>query len=462
MKPNEDYTEYCKRWSKCRAFAFGDEHEIKELACDVLPMLVGEKKDDYTARINYAHVDNKVSASMWIYKGLAFRKPPVLSQVTEKQQVLLDNLDGRGTKIVEFAKKLHAEHLAVTRYGLLLDADPGVPNESLEDYKKRGGRVRVNFYSAESILDWNCENGQLNYVLLKEESESVEFNLADGGFKKSEEEIYRTLDILDGEYRVMRWRKRQDAATAGGNEYELIDAPTYPEMGGAVMNFIPFKIYPDVEPSVPMIMGLVNANIAHLKADVMDANLCRLIATPTPVFAGFNELNDKEKVQQLNLSVAAITGNPSAKWGYLEMSGSGAAAIQARMARLLDEMVAEGSSLLRESPKGVETAETASIHAMGDNSKLAEVSLSVESALNWSVNLLFQWSGISDNNDFKIELNRDMMPYPMTPQELDSFVRAHQTGAISYQTLFYNLKKGELIENGRTIEEEQAAITELP
>jgi len=210
-----------------------------------------------------------------------------------------------------------------------------------------------------------------------------------------------------------------------------------------------------------MIMGLVNANIAHLKADVMDANLCRLIATPTPYFAGFSELADPQKKTEINLSAAIITGNPNAKCGYLEMTGAGATAIQARMARLLDEMVAEGSSLLRESPKGVETAETASIHAMGDNSKLAEVSLCVERALNWSVNLLLEWAGVASTEPFKIELNRDMMPYPMTPAERDSIIRSYLTGGISEQTKFYLMAKGEQYPDGWTLDDEAGAIAEL-
>lgn len=455
MKVNEDYDEYVQRWKACRAFAFEDEHEIKELSTHVLPKLVGENDEDYKARIGYAHVDNKVSASMWIYKGLAFRKDPILSEVTEKQQLYIDDVDGCGNSVVDLAKKLHEEHIAVTRYGLLVDATPVIDGESYDAYVARGGRPKVCFYAAENILDWNYSSGKLNYVMLKEEEYSVAFNPKDG-FETKEEEIYRTLDILDGRYRVMRWTKRED----GSNQYDLIDE-SYPTINGAYFAEIPFKIFPHDCLKAPMIMGLVNANIAHLKADVMDANLCRLIATPTPVFAGFSELSDPQKSHTINLSSAMTTNNPNAKWGYLEMAGAGASAIQARMARLLDEMVAEGSSLLRESPKGVETAETASIHAMGDNSKLAEVSLSVEKALNWAVNLVLEWAGIADGNEFIIKLNRDMMPYPMTPQEIDSLVRAYQSGAMSYQTLFYNFTKGELIEAGRTIEEEQGAINEM-
>jgi len=458
MNKNEDYNEYARRWGKCRAFAFGDEHDIKELTCEVMPMLVDEDERDYKARIAYAHVDNKVAASMWIYKGLAFRKPAVLSKFTARQQEYVDNIDGGGTSVIEFAKKLHEEHLAITRYGILVDADEAVEGESVAAYAARGGRHKLCFYSAESILDWHVENGKLDYVLLKEERTSVQFNVKTGEFEQKHEDIYRTLDMLDGTYRIMLWRKKENISQ-GGNEYELI-SDSYPVMNGWKFTEIPFRIYPEIEPSIPMIMGLVNANIAHLKADVMDANLCRLIATPSPVLAGFSELADPQKKIQVNLSAAIVTNNPNAKWGYLEMAGDGAAAIQARMARLLDEMVAEGSSLLRESPKGVETAETASIHAMGDNSKLSEVSLCVESAINWAMNLLFEWAGVAEGEPFNIQLNRDMMPYPMTPQELDSFVRAHQTGAISYQTLFYNLKKGEVIEAGRTIDEEQGAMTE--
>ena len=459
MKNHEDYKEYAERWKKCRAFAFGDEHEIKELHEEVIPMQVDEDKTDYAKRVDYAHVDNKVAASMWIYRGLAFRKNPVLSKLTEKQQVYIDNIDGSGMSVIDLAKKLHSEHLAVTRYGLLIDGEPVNPGESHADYVARGGRHKICMYTAESILDWSCKNGIINYVLLKEKDHKIVFNPAKNEFEQEHKDVYRTLDTLDGYYRVMLWRKKEGADLSGGSEFELIEEPQQPTMNGAPLAFIPFNIYPDTHPSTPMIQGLVDANIAHLKADAMDSNLCRLIATPTPYFAGFSELSDPQKNTKVNLSSALVTNNPNARCGYLEMAGAGAAAIQARMARLLDEMVAEGSSLLRSSPKAVESAESAGIRNMGDNSKLSEVSLSVESAINWAVNLMLEWDSI-DGEEFKLELNRDMLPYPMSPQQIDSLVRSYQTGAISYQTLFYNLAKGEIIEQGRTAEEEQGALTE--
>jgi len=450
MKKNSEYDEYATRWKKCRAFASGDEHEIKELATSVLPMLKGELKEDYQKRVDFAHIDNKVSASMRIYRGMAFRKNPVItSKVTDKHQVYIDNIDGNSTNVFDFAKKLHAEHLTVTRYGILIDADEAMESESVEAYRQRGGRAKACFYSAESIIDWNTEGGQYTYVALKENEKTVIFDTEKNQFETINKETYRTLDILNGKYRVMLWE------VDDFGELLLIDTK---ELNDTV---IPFKIFPDAEIVTPMIMSLVDANIAHFKTDVMDANLCRLIATPTPVFSGFTEFSDPQKPKKINLSEAIATQNPAAKWGYLEMNGAGASAIQARLARLLDEMIAEGSSFLRESPKGVESAETASIHAIGDNSKLTEVSISVETAINWAMDSLLAMDNVA-SEPFKIELNRDMLPYAMSAQERDSIVRSLISGAISEQTAFYLMQKGEQYPEGWTLQDEQDAIGSKP
>jgi hypothetical protein len=459
MKTHEDYNEYCLRWHKCRAFAFGDEHEVKELNNHVIPRLSKENDEDYKQRINYAHVDNKVSASMWIYKGLAFRKPPILSKVNSKQQAYIDDIDGNGTSVIDMAKKLHEEHIAITRYGILIDSTPAIEGESLSEYQTKGGRSKICFYSAESILDWNYSGGKLNYVVLKEDYHQVDFNIKDG-FEKKSLELWRTLDVIDGIYRVITWKKN-DKLIYSDKSFVMVGEPIYPMANGENMTYIPFKIYPEIEPSIPMIMGLVDSNIAHLKADVMDANLCRLIATPTPVFAGIPELSDPQNPAEINLSRAINTNNPNAKWGYLEMNGNGASAIQARLSRLLDEMVAEGSSLLKSSPKAIESAESAGIRNMGDNSKLSTVALYIESVLNWAVNKLFEWDGI-EGDHFSIELNRDMLPYAMSSQMIDSLIRGVQVGEISRQTLFYNMQKGEMYPDNWSVDDETASISEMP
>ena len=70
---------------------------------------------------------------------------------------------------------------------------------------------------------------------------------------------------------------------------------------------------------------------------------------------------------------------------------------------------------------------------------------------------MHQWAGLQP---VTIKLNTDYLPTKMTPQELQALVQAWQAGGISPQTLFNNLKQGEIIAQEVTFEDEQAQISE--
>jgi hypothetical protein len=74
-------------------------------------------------------------------------------------------------------------------------------------------------------------------------------------------------------------------------------------------------------------------------------------------------------------------------------------------------------------------------------------------AISWFA----QWAGADHN--VKFEINRDFYPVEMTPQELTALIAAWQTGGISKQVLFDNLKQGEIIASEVTFEEEEARIS---
>jgi hypothetical protein len=71
-----------------------------------------------------------------------------------------------------------------------------------------------------------------------------------------------------------------------------------------------------------------------------------------------------------------------------------------------------------------------------------------------------QWSGVA--SDVTVKLNTDYLPVNMTAQEVAELVKAWQSGAISFDTMFENLKRGEVVAESRTVEEEQELIGSAP
>ena len=116
-----------------------------------------------------------------------------------------------------------------------------------------------------------------------------------------------------------------------------------------------------------------------------------------------------------------------------------------------------GARMLEVQKRGVETADTASIHRKGEESILSSIAQVISMGMTRALGWFSQWAGADANVQF--EINRDFYPVEMTPQELTSLIAAWQTGGISKQVLFDNLKQGEIIASEVSFEEEEARIT---
>ena len=119
-------------------------------------------------------------------------------------------------------------------------------------------------------------------------------------------------------------------------------------------------------------------------------------------------------------------------------------------------MSALGAKMLSDSVVA-ETATGASLRNTGEMSVLAQLSNEVSRVLSRACSFMHQWAGLQP---VTIKLNTDYLPTKMTPQELQALVQAWQAGGISPQTLFNNLKQGEIIAQEVTFEDEQAQISE--
>ena len=117
-----------------------------------------------------------------------------------------------------------------------------------------------------------------------------------------------------------------------------------------------------------------------------------------------------------------------------------------------------GARIISQEHKGVESAETAKIHRAGENSVLAGMANELSDTLSLVLDDFLQWCGNTENVDCEVHLNTDYEISNMSTAELTAYVSAWQQGAISKQTMFYNLKEGEIIEATKTFEDEQAEI----
>jgi hypothetical protein len=230
-------------------------------------------------------------------------------------------------------------------------------------------------------------------------------------------------------------------------------------MNNARLDYIPFVFLSsdDVTPEVdePPLIDLVDMNIAHWRSTADYEHGCHFAGLPTPVVSGYTPLKDGEKLY-VGSATAWIFPEKEAKATYLEFTGQGLNALKENIGDKEQRMAVLGARMLEALKKGIESAQTASIHRVGEQSMLASTSTSISLGLTRALQWFSDWAGA--NGDASIDLNKDFFPAPMDAQTLSALVSAWQSGAISDQTLFDNLQQAEIQGANTTFEVEQARI----
>jgi hypothetical protein len=127
-----------------------------------------------------------------------------------------------------------------------------------------------------------------------------------------------------------------------------------------------------------------------------------------------------------------------------------------------------GSRLLENNKKVGETAEAIELRQTGEHSILGNVALSVSESLSQVLRWAYWWNSTEDspddvsNEQVALELNTDFSNKGLSSQDLQAIVGAWQAGAISRDTMLDLFRRGEVLADSRTSEEETQLIAREP
>jgi hypothetical protein len=122
------------------------------------------------------------------------------------------------------------------------------------------------------------------------------------------------------------------------------------------------------------------------------------------------------------------------------------------------------SRLLEDQKKVGETAQAIELRQGGEQSVLSSLATSVSESLTDVVRWVYWWNSTEEvpdavtSGEVLIQLNTDFSTKGMDSQELQAVVGAWQSGAISRDTMFELFRKGEILPDGRTNQDEAALI----
>jgi hypothetical protein len=324
--------------------------------------------------------------------------------------------------------------MAVNRCGLLVD------------YSEYAGRPYLTTYPAETIINWKTGivngNNILTMVMLEGQIDTQDERDPYKTVKKLE---WRELYIEDGIYKARTWHKVKD-------DFQVIpDSEVIPIINGQPFNFIPFYFVTaeGVNTSIKksILADFVNLNLGHYKNSADYENMVHWAGAKTVITRGWGE-------RPFPIGGAPdfpIDGGAS----YLE-SASDSCILEAMRAKE-EQMAALGSQIISGKGRYVASAETSRISAEGEHATLSDISISLSDSITEFMSLVQYW-GTGREADVSVEFNTDFEPAELPQGKLIELMGAVQSGYMSMETFFYNMRLYEVYPPKWTDEDEKTAI----
>lgn len=464
-----EYKAYVDKWERCEDVAAGQDR-IHEAGQKYLPVLADQSPEEYNAYKTRTPFYNATWRTIVGLQGMLFRKPPQV-EVPESVEPMLDNVTLDGTSLHIFALNLSEECLKIGRLGVFVDyPEVDVEAATKADALTMNYRPLLKMYRARSIINWKTRTIRnatvLSMVVLAEIA-----NVAKDEYEDEEVEQFRVLDLVDikdkdGAVRPTYRVRVIQVEMQEGKEVEIIKSTVFPMIDGKTLDYIPFQFIgvDDVSWSIdePPLIDLVDMNLSHYRTAADYEHGCHFTGLPTPVISGYvpgSDENGKTEKFFIGSMTAWVFPRPDAKASFLEFKGEGLNALEKNLSKKENHMAILGARMLEVQRNGVESAQTAAIHRGGEQSMLSSVAQAISIGVTKVLRTFCEFAG-ADSSNVKFELNRDFFPVPMDSLQLTAIIAAWQNGAISYETMLENLKKGEIVKLELSAEDEQKRIKE--
>jgi hypothetical protein len=456
------------------------ESKIKAAGEAYLPRLAEQTDDEYASYLARAVFFGATERTHEAMVGLIFKKPPAIEANPLKD--FLEDADLAGTPFIGYARKVVKDQASIGR---------GV---TIVDWSDADQRPYVAFYPGEDVINWRQERIggtiRLTMLVVRETIEEV----GSDEYAPTMMEQFRSFRLVkatpgtedkpgtDGYVVAEVWKRAKTVnrtnspETAAGTGTTNASEATMTKMETRTMarNGRPLPDIPAVwhgaDENSPVIgkaplAAIANVNVAHFRNSADLENGRHVAGIPTPYACGFVEPGTK---LYLGSSHAWISTDKDAQCGFLEFEGQGLNALKEGLEEKQSQMASLGARLIEPRQKDAEAYETVQLRASAETSALARIGIlgseSLTSALCWAAWWVSPGAEHPDSlkEQVNIVLNKDFTSSAMDPAMLRELVSSFQQSAISRDTLFHNLQRGEIIPEGVTLEEELDRIEASP
>lgn len=427
------------QWLRCRHCHDGSD-AVKAAGATYLPVLSGQSSDRYEAYKARAMFYNAFARTVQALTGVLFRRPspPVApSSIADVWQ----DVTRAGQSLDLFAMSVADELFKVGRAGVLLDAPA------------QGDPYWVT-YHAEDVLSWRSQRGAdgvpvATRVVLREPLTLVHpKDPYDVVLTHQLRELYLTADVTPL-YEQQLWRHpvREDGIV-DASKWEKFGEPVLPLRRGARLTFVPFVFLNATsllaDPARPPLLDLADVNLSHYRTSADLEHGRHFTALPTPWITGYD---GRAAAMTIGSEDAWAIGNENAKVGMLEFTGAGLMSLERALEQKERQMAVLGARLLEMQKAGVEAEGTLRMRHAGDDATIRLVSATVSAGMSRVMRWHAWWLSAAttpDVADISYDLGVEFFSVRMSSGDLQALVQAYQAGTISFDTLYFNLQRGDV------------------
>lgn len=433
-----EWQDRADEWREMRVTARGAK-AVREAGEDFLPMPSGFRVQADSGRAMYGAYQKRaqfpeiVAPTIRGMVGVIHRTEAQI-EMPDAMIGIWERATSDGLALEAFHRRITGELLLTGRYSILADAASGG-----SDLPFLAG------YSAEALINWSTDRDF--YVL-------DESGLERNEFEWSNKKRYRVLRLADGRYEVETY--------SGADKDADVLQPT--ARGGQRLDSIPFVVIGPrdlaVAPEEPPLIGVARAALAIYRLDADYRHQLYMSGQETLVVIN----GDAPSAIGAGVVITLTSGQgedgkeftPDAK--YVGPSGTGIAAHRTAIQDERENAVAAGARIFDSAKKAAESGEALRLRYAAQTATLTSIAQASAQGLEKALRFAAVMVG-ADPEKVVVKPNLDFLDSTMSAQDAQHLVTVWQSGALSKQTLYENLQRGEIASPERSFDEEEELIT---
>ena len=428
-----------KAWEVVKAVTRGTEY-LRENSEAFLPL---EPREDYTAylsRVNRAVFSPYTQRLVRAAAGLIMRKPIALEGDPYWREVFAKDVDGCGSDLDEFARRLVICSLTYGHANILVDYPAPSGARSLAEEREMGRRPYWVEVDPADIYGWRLDRdaayGTLTQVRIHEQA------IVPAG--RFGEKVYEQIRVIEpGRYEVYRQRQERKALGPGfaepvnnGSDYELVDSGVYSLGDIPLVTTYSNKV--DTLVSRPPLLDIAYLNLAHFQRQADLIHSLHIASQPMLVLEGWDD-QTKDMAVSVNYAIATQPGN---KVYYVEPASSAFEAQSNEIRELQQQMATLGISTLSQQKFVAESADARRLDRVDTNSMMSMVSMDLEQSLQKSFNLAASYLQLEPP---EVKISRDFDIDRLIGQDITALNALFAQGVLDRDEFRQILVQGEVL-----------------